>query len=265
MRSSKFTKNENDLVSSLYKKHNYLNKCITFINNSMIVEYDMHNAGLSILHHNGIIDDENFNYLQSLDKLQKNITVGKFLRDNSDANDFLVQEFVNVRKEFFTQNNINDDSVLAIKKDAIFLINKSPHVLKLNDDYEFIKKNIYNSYININGKEHYYSMNDDILDTKGYSKEIKEFHKNYLFKFLKECLKIKMPNNDYLLTEKLLVFKNEFVEKSLDIGYYNDILFGGYLVDICGNVYTVPNISNTENVIINNNLNFLLELINKIL
>src|SRR5690606_18081729 len=103
--------------------------------------------------HNKILSNEIVNKLNRMDKLKKNILVGKFLRDNPNVNSFLMEEFIRIRKELFEINNIEVDDVLSIKKDAIFIVNKRLRNLNLNDDYKFQEKNKYTSYINIAGKE----------------------------------------------------------------------------------------------------------------
>lgn len=253
--------------SQLYKKHNYLNKGITFINKSIITEYDMKNAGIEILRFNDIIKEKDYDYLMSLSKLQRNVVVGKFLRENSDVNSLLMEGFIEVRRAFFETNNIDDDDVLSIKKDAIFLINKTPKQTKLNEFFEFRPKNNYNSYILINNKEHYYSSNEDKLDVKGYAKGIYENQKDYLFKFLKECLELKLNNNDTELFRKLILFKDDFISRNLDNEFYRDIITNKFNVKIFDTYYIRESIDDEfkNHCEINNNLNFIIEIINKLL
>lgn len=214
---------------SIYMKHNYLNKNIKYIKNGVITEYDMKNGGISILHHNKYITEKEFEYLNSLDKLEKNVIVGKWLKDNPDISKALMEGFIEAREIFFEENEIEDSQVLAIKKDAIFLIDKIVDKEVLNEDYTFRKKNQYTSYIKLSNNEFYYSLQKDILDIKGFDENVKEKQKDHLFKFIKECLELDANGKDEELFIKLLEFKDSFVNKKLPLEYYYDIKFGGYL------------------------------------
>lgn len=258
------------MKNTLYKKHNYLNKDIKFIKNSIIKEYDMKNAGLNILYNKEFINTKEYNKLLKMDKLKRNVIIGKFLRDNPDINKELMEGFIEARKLFFEKNDIDDSEILSIKKDAIFLINNTPAITKLNDNYVFRKKNEYNCYLNIRNKEFYYSEIDKELNIKGFSKEIIESQKDYIFKFIEECMNLVTLERKDDLFIKLLEFKNDFIEKELDINYYRDIDRNTFLfkyknqfleVEDLGNI----NFKNSEYASITNNLTFLIELISNIL
>lgn len=257
------------LYTEIYKRHNYLNKDITLINNSVIIEYDMKNAGLEILFHNNMINKNDYKILMSLDKLEKNIAVGKILMKDKFMNDFLMNEFIKIRKEFFDLNNIKEEDVLAIKKDAIILINRFPTNLIINNYYEFRNKGTYKSYININGKEHYLSSDGNNLIVKGYSSETKEYQRNYLFDFLKKCLRFKVLTDSDQLFEYLINFKNEFLTFKLEKEYYKDIIYNEYIIELFNILYQINDIEDTkemkEKLNINNNLSFIIEVINKLL
>lgn len=227
----------------------------------------MKNAGLEILRYHEVFNKKEYDYLMSLPKLEKNIVVGKFLKTNKEANEVLMETFIEIRKLFFEMNNLSDDDVLSIKKDAIFLINKFPTKLELNEFFKFVPKNTYDSYILINNREHYYNSENDILDVKGYPKEIKDKQKDFMFKFLKECMRLKLINNEKELFRKLIVFKDDFINNSLDKEYYRDLIEGNFIIKIFGVLYGRENIDESmiELCIKNNNLNFIIELINKIL
>jgi hypothetical protein len=252
----------------IYNKHNYLNKNLKYIKNAIIREYDMKNAGLSILKHLEIISIKEYNKLMNnYEKHERDMLVGKFLGKNSDVSQALMEGFIDARKEFFEVNDIQDDEVLSIKKDAIFLINKIPKIEQVNDDYLFRKKNEYTTYINLRGKEFYYDILSDNYDIKGFQEEIYNKQKNYLFEFVKECLKLHSENKKDELFVKLLEFKNDFVKRNLPIEYYRDITENCFLFNHNGIYLSLEETKdiNSEYLFIDNNLNFILELISNIL
>lgn len=257
----------------LFEKHNYLNKNIKYIKNATIREYDMKNAGLSILKHEELISEEEYNILMNkYEKQERNIIVGKFLGKNEDISIELMKGFQRARQEFFDINNINESDILSIKKDAIFLINCIPDVEQVNEDYLFRLKNEYTSYINIRQKEFYYSIFNDKLDIKGFDKEIIDNQKDYLFKFLKECLKLDADGMNDKLFIKLLEFKNDFLEKKLPKEYYRDISTNSYLFAYRKNNLNFLSMKEIDDntfrnpfLYLDNNLNFIIELISNLL
>jgi hypothetical protein len=255
------------MSNDLYMKHNYVNRNLVYLKNNIIREYDMVNAGINILYHNGIFSDEDYADLNSMDKLSKNIAVGKFLRDNADISEALMEEFINIRKELFEINGIQDDDILSIKKDAVFIINKRLNNLQLNDNYRFQEKNKYSGYINIDRKEFYYSIDKREFDIKGFSKDIKNHHKGYLFKELEELLYLDMNNEKNMVFERLIQLKVDFIERNLDKGYYYDITQGKYIFKTLGSMLSLDDIDDElkQFCFINNNLNFILRIISTIL
>jgi hypothetical protein len=252
------------LMNQLYLKHNYLNKSIAYLKNNVIREYDMVNAGINILRYNNVLSQEDYDKLNSMEKLEKNVLVGKFLRDNPDINEALTNEFINVRKMLFEANDINDDDILSIKKDAFFIINKKMPNLQLNEFYQFKEKNRYIGYMNLDGKEFYHKGNKRSLDIKGFSKVVKEHHVNFLFKDLEELMFLDMKDEKNLVFERLIQLKYNFVKRQLDNGYYLDVSQGKYLFESAGLIFSLHDMDDElkENCFIQNNLAFILRMIN---
>lgn len=255
---------------SVYEKHNYLNKDIKYIKNAVITEYDMKNGGISILKHEGLLSEEDYDYLMNdLDKHQRNVEIGIWLKDQPDVVKAQMEGFREARRLFFEANNIQDSEVLTIKKDAIFLIDKAIEVEQVNKDYLFRKKNQYTSYINLSGKEFYYNLMEDKFDIKGFQEDVLKHQNDYLFKFVKECLKLDADGRSEELFIKLLEFKNDYVTKALPVEYYYDIIFNGYLFKYEEHSVMLdeisPDLLSNEFFIFNNNLNLIIELISNLL
>jgi hypothetical protein len=254
------------LGNNLYLKHNYTNRNIVYLKNNYITEYDMSNAGINILRYNNVFSQEDYDRLNSMGKLEKNILVGKFLKNNPQISEALMNEFINIRKELFEANDIGDDDILSIKKDAVFVINKKMDNLKLNEFYEFQEKNRYDSYISIDGKEFYHKP-ERIFDVKGFSKSVKKFHEDWLFKKVEEFVYLDGMNEKDLLFQQLIEFKYDFLNRDLPKEYYFDVVAGNYLFNANEKMLYLEDISEDlkEYCFINNNLNFIVNLINTIL
>ena len=252
-------------MSTLYRKHNYVNKNIDIIRDMSIREYDIKSAGLNILYTEGYIGDDEYKALSNMDKLKRNIVIGKWLRENSEINKVMMDEFIKIRKMFFEGNDLVDDDILSIKKDAIFVLDKTLSNLEFGN-YVFVEKEVFTSYLHLNKQEeYYYNKYTDNLVVKGFSDDIKSFQKDYYFKLVSSLLK-NAKDKDKLF-EILIEFKDDYLSKNLPKEYYKDIHENLYLFNLKGNILGRDDISNDlfEHVYIEPNLKYINLLINKFL
>lgn len=201
-------------------KHNYINKHIEIIRDVKIREYDIKSAGLNILYNRGYVDKEEYEMLLSMPKLERNVIIGKWLRDNPEINAVMMNEFVRIRKIFFEMNEISDDEILSIKKDAIFIVDRELTNLKF-ENYEFTCREEFTDYIFMDKKEYYYNKYTDELEVKGFPKEVKEFQQEYFFKLIKKLLKLGKDKKEIFRT--LIEFKTDFLERTLPKQYYRSV------------------------------------------
>jgi len=253
------------MTQSVFQKHNYLDKDIVYLKNK-ITEYDMQNAGINILYHNGVFTKEQYDNLNRMSKLEKNIVVGKFLKNNPDISEALMDEFIKIRYDLFLLNDLHDEDVLSIKKDAIFIVDKSLKHLELNENYRFTKKNSYEGYINVIGKEFYYKNLTDGFDIKGISKRVKEVQNGFMFKRMAEILSLDMNGNKDLAFEKLIQLKLEFLNFELPKQFYYDIIHDSYICEVCGFLLGLDEMDDSmkTNSKIDTNLNFINNFINAV-
>ena len=256
-------------ISTLYNKSNYLNKSIKYIKNSRIVEYDIKSAGLNILYELKYIDDDVYDYISSMPKKERSIYIGKMLRRNPEMNIALNNGFKHAMEMFIRNNNIVDKDILSIKKDAIYIIDKNIDNLNIQGRLKFVKKKTYDTYINIMNKEHYINISDKILDSKGYTEPIKEHHGKYLLKFLYDIIEKDHLTNDSLkIMSDLAIFKHRLITYDLPIGYYKDIVNDKYLIEMAYTTLMIDNLDDyedKESINYNTNLKFVLEVINTLI
>lgn len=221
----------NEKISSLYEKHNYKNKNIEYLKNCNIYEYDMKRAGLNILRNTNSISEEDYNYLINMDKRKADVIIGKWLRDNPDISDLMMKEYIKIRKKFFELNNIeDDDEILSIKKDAIFVINHRCNNLDF-DGYTFVNKNKYDSFIKINNYEFYLNSTTNKLDIKGMNHNSLYKQWEYFIKLIKTCMNLDIKGCKDKIFEILVDFKDDFIMFELDKEYYRDIATGEFILN----------------------------------
>lgn len=173
----------------LYEQINYLAD-IDYLLSTYIREYDISKANINILFKYGIISKQQYEQYRIMDRQARQISIGMLLRERPELNDVLRNGIIEAKKLFFENNNIQEQDVLSIKNDAIFIINKIPTITKF-DNIEFSLKNVYTSYYKLDSIELYYFFDIvsglEKLDIKGINDEKLELHKKYFMEFLEVC------------------------------------------------------------------------------
>jgi hypothetical protein len=222
-------------AKNLMEKTNYLNKEILYLKNTPIVEYDIKSAGFTTIKAKKLLPPEVIADLEKLNKTQRSIYIGKQILKYPKIGEELINTLIDVRKDFAVLNDINEDDVLSIKKDAVFLIKKSANRLNIGD-FEFRVQGVYTSYCYINGKEFYYSSKEDVLDIKGIPEEIKQKQENYLLKDIKKIIGMAEKLTSDQLFLFLKQYRSKYLNLKLDKEVYRDMETGkysvhGYLLD----------------------------------
>ena len=206
-------------MSELYKRDTYKNPNISYIFNQPIIEYDMEDAGFSIAKKYGLITKKEIKKLSSVGKKTRRVLLGTIERDRKDVKLGVYAGFVQSRKLFFEENNIEDEDVLSIKRDALFLVGYVENE-KIDEFINFRKKNIYSSFIRLGKLEIFY--NSDKIDVKGIGDDVLERHDGYMLDLLKTFFK-KMESSDRTSTLNFLrVFMDKYRLGHLDTEYYRE-------------------------------------------
>lgn len=211
------------VISGLYEKHNYLNKDIPCLINTTIREYDMKAGGYSILKKHGVLSPKEIQYLDNCSKLQRNIYLGNLVKGNKELSELQMKGFTEARQLFFEYNQINENSVLSLKKDAIFIIKDVMHHTKF-DGYEFQLANTYNSYYFLNDEmELYYKTKTNEIDFKGIGKDRLQLHQDYILKDFKVLFSLAEKGNMDYLIKYLKKYRDRYLKGELDIGTYREL------------------------------------------
>ena len=166
-----------------------------------------------------------------MDKKSKNIKIGLIQRKDKEFAKKLQDGFITARKWFIEANEISEDDIVSIKKDAFFIARRNCSKVDFGNIH-FRSKNFYSSYFRLNKLEFYISTSKHIIDIKGLGQgksleEIKELHGDYMLSFImKFCLykEVGIPRDDVAI--KIAKFIRRYRNKELPIGYYRELGFG---------------------------------------
>ena len=227
------------LADKLVEKDIFL-ESISYIKNTRITEYDLKSAGFNIIREYKLVNEETKKILESLPKQERTIEIGKLMKQNPQLNIELTKKFADVRKLFVIENNIQEEDVLSVKKDAIFIINRTLSKLKFGKYLEFQPKNIYTSYLYINGMEFYYSSYTKQLDIKNFKRDfnaeslvlkggedtIIELDDHLLIKDLKHLIALSEKISQKELFNSLKRYRKKYLNRELPLETYREVKSG---------------------------------------
>lgn len=205
-------------MENLYEKDTWINPNIFYKFNTEIIEYDIKSAGMNIARAYNLISEKEYNKLKSMDKSKRNKELGLKQRDDYNFTSNLKKAFADTRKAFFEDNNLTEDDIISIKKDAIFVTKVCDNCI-FKDYIEFREKNRYTSYIHLNRNiELYY--NKDYLDVKGIGDKAILYHKDYMLSIINKFFNKMEVKDETDVIDYMRRFIDKYKRKELDVGYY---------------------------------------------
>ena len=202
-----------------YTKDIYYNVNIEYLIDDEIIEYDMSDAGFSLIKQFRLLPMEKINELEKIPKgRDRHIQVGIIQRDDKVFSERLKECFARMREAFITSNKLLDNDIIAVKKDAIFT-SKICNKLKF-DNIQFNAKSTYSSYIRfpeLNNLEIYYNNNE--VDIKGMGEIAFRKHRIYMIEFIIKIIKL-LESRDNKVKREIIAFVDEYGAGKLAQEYY---------------------------------------------
>lgn len=135
-----------------------------------LVEYDMRDGGLSIIKEYKLLPPYMIEQVEKIEKgVKRNSFIGKLKYDDrfKDVPKIQNEKFKECRLLFGEKNELTNDDIFAVRKDAIF-VKRYCYETRVGKYIEFREKNVYDAMMRLNGKiEFYWKRNSKILDVKG--------------------------------------------------------------------------------------------------
>ena len=197
----------------------WLNPDIEYLFNEEIIEYDIRDAGFSIIKEFKLLPKEKIQELELMGKgLNRHKAIGILQRDDKELSNQLLNRFADVRDIFVQANSLTSDDIISVKKDAFFTIKKCNR-LKFGQVI-FAEKNKYTSYLrfpNTHNVEIYYSSNG--LDIKGIGDIGQNRHRLTMLEFLQNIIP-RIETKDESVKRYLMNFIRRYKSNDLEEEYY---------------------------------------------
>lgn len=206
------------MISNLYQKSLYTLP-IDFVIHE-IYEYDISKANISILLECSKIDINRYNYLASLPKIERQIQIGMMQKDK-DILEALNKGFEQARLNLINANLIQDDEIISIKKDAIFVTRPLEYT-----KFGYVKFNPKNRYqMMINMRQFHIELYYDgynKLDVKGIRDDILPLHAKHYVPTLIQLLNLVLSKNYTHAINYISHFIDDYNDGLLEPGFYRE-------------------------------------------
>lgn len=238
------------MSAALLERGNWIDKSIDLYIGTL-VEYDMRDGGLSIIKEFKLLPPYMIDQIAALPKgIQRNSYVGK-LRHNDTYKDIPAiqnQKFKELRILFGEKNDLADEDIFAVRKDAIFT-KRFCYTTKLGEYIEFREKNVYDAFMRIGKIEFYWRKDSKDMDVKGFSSDSNLIHKHdgYMNSIIWEFIRYLASFDEDGARKYIVSIIDKYKFFKLDPGCYRTYdNRSGYPMIINGNVQLIEDVGISE-------------------
>lgn len=200
-------------------KTTWMNPNIEYLFNTDIIEYDIQDAGFSLIRQYRLLPDDKIRELERLGKgLDRHIAVGMLQRDDKEFSKKLGEKFAEIRTLFLYNNSLSDNDIVSVKKDAIYTI--GPCKKTSFGKIKFREKSHYTSYIRfsqIQNLEMYYSH--DGIDVKGMSESSVRIHNLHWMELFREIFPM-IESRSPRVKRKFMQFVDQYKADEVEEEFY---------------------------------------------
>jgi len=208
--------------SELFKRHQYL--CPLPIVQNKITEYDIRSANTSALRQARKVKPSTLAAIEALPKHDREVAVGNMIRIDKSIQKTISREITHAKMELFRVNGVQDNEILSIKNDAVFIIGRRLRYTKFGE-MEFKAKHTYALYLNIEKTEFYYDQRAHSVTIKGIDDKVVEHpdHQEGMITFLANVMRLLVFDRRDALRRYLIEFSNDYKEKKLPVQFYREL------------------------------------------
>lgn len=208
----------------------WTNSGLPLLINAQITEYDIRSGNTSMMRTYQLAEEDKIEYLESLSKERRVIQVGLMQQEDRQFAKKLESSFEESVKKFLDSNGLDIDvDVLAIRRDAVFVVNHPISNTQIGDHIKFRPKNVYHAALQIGPKLEFY-FGKDKTDIKNFVQEKKDTEhaleklKPGMISFLEEFVETAEGYNmdRYKVYRWIRDFASCYKDRSLDVEYYRE-------------------------------------------
>lgn len=208
------------MITNMWEKSLYT-KNVSWILHEMF-EYDIEKANISILLQNNVISQRDYDMLCQMSKFSRQVTIGRMQKDYRISK-IVNNGFMEARKALIQTNNIDDEEIVSIRKDALCLIRKP--VITDFGHVRFTLRNVYSMMMRCMGLELYFGYderdNSYNIDVKGISDEKLPYHQTFL-EYLCNWLKSIQDGRIDSAIIDIMNYMRAYEERNLPIECYRE-------------------------------------------
>lgn len=208
--------------SELYKHQSYSTP-LTYIQNS-IIEYDIKAANWTMLKQTGQFDKQVITMLGALSRDAREVAVGNIIRKKPEVYQIISRGIRKARHRLFMANNIQDQEVLSIRNDAVFIIGRRLKITQFGDVL-FREKNRYALFHRLEKIEFLYDKRHQKTDVKGVSDKVVNHpdHQHGIMEFFNVVFKYLCYDQREALCQYLIQFARDYKALRLPVQYYREL------------------------------------------
>lgn len=196
----------------------WYNPNIQYLFNTFIGEYDMRDAGYSLIKEFGLLPQSTIDELSKITGRDRHIKIGIIQRDDKEFSRKFQQAFTEARQWFISSNHLTDSQIITVKRDAFFVTQKCINLRR--GDIKFRLKNEYTSYIRFpNNHNLELFFNDSGIDIKGMNDSSIDAHRLYMYAFIRSIVSMIERKSKGVKT-KMMRFIDEYKSGKLETPYY---------------------------------------------
>lgn len=190
-----------------------------------IREYDIKAANINTLLQAGKISQDTYDYLVRLPKQYREDFIGRLISTDKGIYESIHQGIIEAKQYLFESNHINDNEVIRIANDAVYVWRSSPLTYTSYGDHVlFLMKGVYTSFAKIgpnavffNGSD-YQNLQIEVIGMK----KVLHYHTNGFLSFLASILYMleKAPIEDVLSTYNR--YYKQYISRSLGYEHYRE-------------------------------------------
>lgn len=208
--------------STLWKRSTYLTKEPLIV--QRIFEYDIRSANTSSLRQARKLRSDTLDELEQLPRHDREIRVGLMIAQDKSIGKVIKREITRAKQQLFMVNGVQDDEVLSIKNDAVFIIGRKLPTYRFGY-MEFKLKNTYSSYLLLENLELYYDRLNRTVDIKGIKDAIvlDPDHQAGIIRFLVQVMEYLVMDRMDALRRFLIKFTDDYKSMQLPVQYYKEL------------------------------------------